>query len=836
MSEAPVSFYRRYGYWILLVTVFLMPGVFGGALRSLRTNKNEVKEWLPANYQETADFDWFLKHFHGGQFVLISWDGCTLDNSQLKLFASKLLPPLEKRRENPEGSFFARVITGPDVLKQLMDPPNNLPREEALERLRGALIGADNATTCALITFTSAGEKNPRATLQRIVDVATQECAIPLEAIHMGGPPVDNVSLDKAGEESLMRLAALTGAFGLLISWWCLRSFHLIVVVFFTAIYSAAASLAVVWYSGGQMNSILLTMPSLVYVAAMSGAIHLSNYYRDEVHERGLEGAAGRALVSARLPLILATITTAVGLWSVAYTNLVPIQFFGIYSGIGVVISMIVLFLFLPAALEMFPLAQRSPAAGGEGSGLADFIFSSRWNVVGETILRHNLFVAGACLAVMVACGWGLQYTRTSVKLLNFFQRDSKIVQDYTWLEEHLGPLVPMEVVLRFDKQKCQLSMVDRLELVRRIESVLRQSPEVGSVLSAATFAPKPKTPPKFGGLGRVLVRDTDRLQKNVYNKQLEKHRAELIHNDYLSEDSNEEVWRVSARVGALPDLDYAAVIQGFRERVEPVLAQQRTAGAEGIDATYTGLVPLVDKAQRELFSGLINGFIQDLILISLVMMLAVRDLGAGLLLLIPSVFPAVIVFGMMGWLGITVDVGTVMPPCVALGVTVDDVVHFLLWFRRGLEQGMNRRQAVMLAYKDCARPMYQSWGVIGLGLSVFSLSPFTPTQRFGMLMLTLLTAALIGNLLLLPALLAGPLGWLFQPLLQRRMRRRGALPNEPVPAAPSATAGQPATAGPVAAMAIDKVVLPHGRDLAETRSGGDRHRPDAPHRSLRGS
>jgi hypothetical protein len=67
-----------------------------------------------------------------------------------------------------------------------------------------------------------------------------------------------------------------------------------------------------------------------------------------------------------------------------------------------------------------------------------------------------------------------------------------------------------------------------------------------------------------------------------------------------------------------------------------------------------------------------------------------------------------------------------------------------------------------MLAYKGCARAMYQSWGVIGIGLSVFSLSPFGPTQRFGYMMLSMLTIALVGNLVFLPALLSGPLGAVF--------------------------------------------------------------------------
>ncbi|MGH7193750.1 MAG: hypothetical protein ACREJM_09485, partial [Candidatus Saccharimonadales bacterium] len=231
-------------------------------------------------------------------------------------------------------------------------------------------------------------------------------------------------------------------------------------------------------------------------------------------------------------------------------------------------------------------------------------------------------------------------------------------------------------------------------------------------------------------------------------------------------------------RVGALKDVDYGDVLKDIPRHVTPVLNEEARKGVEGIQPIYTGLVPLVYKAQRSLLQGLIWGFVSDFVLITLVMMLAVRDWSAGLILALPSIFPALMVFGLMGWLGVVVDIGSVMAPSVALGVTVDDVVHFMIMYRGGLKAGLSRPAAVMLAYKGCARAMYQSWGVIGLGLSVFALSPFTPTQRFGYMMVTLLTSALIGNLLLLPALLAGPLGSLFG-----RCYTRGREINAPQPA-----------------------------------------------------
>jgi len=115
-----------------------------------------------------------------------------------------------------------------------------------------------------------------------------------------------------------------------------------------------------------------------------------------------------------------------------------------------------------------------------------------------------------------------------------------------------------------------------------------------------------------------------------------------------------------------------------------------------------------------------------------------------------------------MGHFGTRVDIGSMMTASVAMGVAVDDTIHFLTWFRAGLRKGMDRREAVFIAYRHVAPAMTQTTIIGGLGLCVFALSTFTPTQGFGKLMLTLLLAALVGDLIFLPALLASPLGRIF--------------------------------------------------------------------------
>jgi hypothetical protein len=135
-----------------------------------------------------------------------------------------------------------------------------------------------------------------------------------------------------------------------------------------------------------------------------------------------------------------------------------------------------------------------------------------------------------------------------------------------------------------------------------------------------------------------------------------------------------------------------------------------------------------------------------------------------------------------MGWLGIDVDVGSMMTASIALGVAVDDTIHYLNWFREELDRLGDRKKAIIAAYKHCATPTLQAATISGLGLSIFAISTFTPTQRFGILMLVILWLGAVAELIFFPALLAGPLGLVFKP---RKKPAQGAPSIEPAAGPP---------------------------------------------------
>jgi uncharacterized protein len=200
---------------------------------------------------------------------------------------------------------------------------------------------------------------------------------------------------------------------------------------------------------------------------------------------------------------------------------------------------------------------------------------------------------------------------------------------------------------------------------------------------------------------------------------------------------------------------------------------EQATDSEPWLSAVYTGVVPIVYKAQRALLQSLISSTFWSFATITPLMIFVARGLRPGLVAMIPNVLPVLAVFGGMGWMGIPIDIGSMMTASIALGVAVDDTIHYLSWFRTNMDELKNRNEAIVRSYKSSAIPTLQTAVISGLGLSVFAFSTFTPTQRFGWLMLAILIAGVVAELVMLPAILAGPLGKCFENPRRRRHIQR---------------------------------------------------------------
>ena len=500
------------------------------------------------------------------------------------------------------------------------------------------------------------------------------------------------------------------------------------------------------------MNPVLIVMPLLVLTLGVSGGIHLVNYLVEARQSGPAEGAALRAIATGWLPCTLSAGTTALGLASLVVSELEPIRVFGFHAAVGVMTTLAVIFLVVPGFFSRWPIRRRllqEPATDGPSVRFASF-----------TIHRSVWITAVSALAMAVAIV-GVPRIRASVGIDTLFTPETRVIRDYRWLEDHIGPLVPVEVVLRFADGSA-IRPAERLDLVREVGAALGELPGVSGVVSAALFLPEDDDSTGLRAAAR----------KAVMARRLEANLSGLSDMRIIRELDGEQLWRVTARVPALAGIDYGDFLGVVRSRIEPIVAVHGGA-AEGLRAEFTGVMPLINAIQKTLLHDLFTSFLSACGVITLVMMVVEGGVVSGLVAMIPNVFPMILLFGLLGWTAAALDIGSVMTASIALGMAVDGTFHFLTFFRRGLAADAGaggtpsaaaRAAAVYAAFRHSAAALCASSFVCGVGILAFAPSGFAPTRRFAWMLSLLVFAALVGDLVVLPALLASPLGRWFRP------------------------------------------------------------------------
>jgi predicted RND superfamily exporter protein len=754
------DFHRRHAVKLLLAAAACVPLIAWALLHVHESSDNSIDQWLPQDYEATDVYYRFRDHFGSDEVVLVSWEGCTLDDPRLEQFAAAVEGEDGKPRLAGLAEVFEHVTTGQLAQKQLSMRPVSIPRDEAIGRLRAVLIGPDGETTCAVVTLAADTSRKRIDAVDDIREIATDRCGVPEDDLRLTGDAVVSVAIDTEAEQAISGLIWLSGLLAISIAWACLRSIKLAILVFALSAFCEGVSEALIYYTGGSMNLLVILVPVLVFVLSVSASVHLANYYRDAVRLHGPEAAPREALRAGWQPCLIAAVTTALGLVSLGVSHVVPVRSFGLYGAAGVLASFGVLALLLPAATVRFPVVPRA----GTGVGEPPLVDQKQFvRLMADKMIARPWFVLVPFAVVFVAAAVGLSKVRSSVEPVRFLPQDSRWITDLLWYSRNVGPLASVEIVVGFHDD-MELEFGDRMRVIRDVQQSVQQLKRVEGTVSAATFAPR---------LGPILRGRTGFRQHARYagiNRLLQANRDEFLQDRYLAEDGQWEIWRITARVSKFSDLDYPQFEQHLNAKVQAALDDAKIP-PEVRRVNYTGGVPLVFAAQRELLVALIISFALAMVLITVVMILVLRSIPGGLLAMLPNVFPAWITFGILGWTGALVDVGAMMTASIGLGIAVDDTLHFLTWFRRASAEGAGRHDAIRVALGRCAPAMTHTTLIAGLALFVFFFSSFQPVSQFGLLLFTLLVAALVGDLLLLPALLATPVGALFQRGTRRKDR-----------------------------------------------------------------
>ncbi|MEM9592639.1 MAG: MMPL family transporter [Acidobacteriota bacterium] len=501
--------------------------------------------------------------------------------------------------------------------------------------------------------------------------------------------------------------------------------------------------LAPMGYLGVRLNLVLAVLPPLVFAITLALALHVLLRFRQRaaLGDDGVGTRAGRAAATMEemgWSVFWTGATTSIGFASLAISPVAPIRALGLWAAIGLALATAATFVFYPALVTV--LGSRRP----HDVAAADFeTRTGRWGAAwGGWSSRHRRSILGAAAIVALGAALGIPGIQVESNALRYLAADHPVRQGIEGLEARGIGVAALELLVHIADSgggaPPAFGSGNEVDRLADLGAELERQPNIFGVVSAGTVLRDaallvPTTP----------VNATFRLQMVLEGLSQDAQGREVL-DSLLAED------RRTARLTVFMPTTKADEVA----RLETYVRDRAREAFPEASITTTGQYPLLLEAQRHLISTLLMSLALTLLAIAVVLRLLLPSTRLALLALLPNLWPVIGILGVMGWLGLPLDIATVMVASVVLGLAVDDTIHTLGHFRR-LAPLHGAREAVSRTLHATA-PAYLLTGVILMaGFGVCALSDFAPIARFGGLSAVAIGLAVLGDLFLLPALLS---------------------------------------------------------------------------------
>ncbi len=502
----------------------------------------------------------------------------------------------------------------------------------------------------------------------------------------------------------------------------------------------SAVVIGVVWTTGVMvlcgsaitMGTLVLN-PLLMVVGVASGIHLISQYYLELKPGRTPAAVVAATMHHVRVPVAIAALTTLIGFATLIFTPIPAIREFGVYSVLGILFILIASFTVIPAALALMPLPApgrlKSPEGGHVVRGL---------QALGAFAVRRRRLVLVCGVLVLLVSAWGITKVRVATDYLSFFSPASTIRQDNALISSRLAGTQPIYIAIDGDRPGA-ITRLPVLAAIRALQEFVNQQPGVDKTVSLVDYLDlvrgvlqpdaKPGDAASQSEIDQILLFVNPADLRAVATPDFS--RGNMIARTTLSG---------STEVGA-----FVAAVQAFAAEHFP----------PGIHVRPTGTVVLLNQSADTLVWGQVTGIWQELFALWLLLAFLFLSLRVGMLALIPNVIPTVILFGIMGWTGITLNVSTSMIAAIAIGIAIDDTIHLLSSFNAELRRSGSQEQAVLYAIRSAGQAAVFISVALAAGFFIVCLSNFQPVQHFGLLSGVTMGVALVTELFFTPALLA---------------------------------------------------------------------------------
>lgn len=518
--------------------------------------------------------------------------------------------------------------------------------------------------------------------------------------------------------------------------------------------------------SGDSFNIINSIVPTLLLVIGIGDAVHfLTTYYQELGAGEDKNAAIHRMVRRVGAACFLTSMTAAIGFASLMVARIDIIKDMGRVAAVGLMISYLVILILVPAVLSLVE-APKAAISRDLDAGLLGKLL--RTNV--HLVTTRKAAIVGFTLAIIVLCVLGAQRVETNNFLLEELFDSNPVSQALHHTEDTLSGLMPVEISIHATTTDDEGNVVDleygvlEPEVLRGMVALQEHMGrdlfighsvsiadlilEIGAVAEDSRTIPETRTAAIQRLLYFEMSEDPSFLDSMVDGF---RSRARISSTQRDWGTKNFFAWYeggegTECAPGALCGTPMLPLIDEIFGTVD--------GKKEGLEVRVTGSNLVAARALSKLVEDMLFSLSTAFVVISLLMMVLLRSFRIGLLSMLPNLIPLLMCIGFMGWVGIPIRTSTALIFSIALGVAVNDTIHFVTRFREELFRTGDRTESVRRTIMSTGRAIMFTSIVMIFGFGTMMTTDFVGIFQMGLLGVVTLSAALVGDLLLLPVML----------------------------------------------------------------------------------
>jgi predicted RND superfamily exporter protein len=575
--------------------------------------------------------------------------------------------------------------------------------------------------------------------------------------VHLGGLPMITDDMMSFIQNDIVVFGIGVFIFIVITLWFIFKKIKWVIIPLLGCAFSVGAMVGILGLLGWKVTVISSNFIALLLILNMAMNIHVTVRFlqiKNEIENISIKDSVYEATSKMFKPIFYTVLTTICAFLSLIFSGIKPIIDFGLMMTLGLIVSIVVTFTLIPALLNLFSNSADSINQNEERSKITSAL---------SNFSKENTYlIFGVSLIVVFLSVFGISKLEVENSFINYFDQKTEIYKGMKKIDDKLGGTTPLDVILKFPTSENKKEKDDefseweednkgnrddmskywftrnKIDKILKIHDYLDSLPEVGKVIS-------------FGSIVRVAEDLTgsklETLEIGVlYSKIPEEIKKEII-SPYISVKDDEA--RISIRIkDSLKDLRRNDLINKINSELKSKV------GLTEEEFKLSGVLILFNNLLQSLFKSQILTLGVVMLGISFMFLVLFRNLTLSLIGVVPNFMAAFFILGIIGLLGIPLDMMTITIAAITIGIAVDNSIHYIYRFKEEFEKIRDYNKTVDRCHNTVGVAILNTSITIVFGFSILVLSNFIPTIYFGVFTGIAMMLALISVLTLLPKLI----------------------------------------------------------------------------------